>query len=66
MPRDGSAEITVLLRAWGAGDREALNRLIPLVHYQLRRMALRRMAQERPGNNVSLLQACMNCSVDNC
>ena len=32
-------EVTRLLRAYGAGDRAALDRLVPLVYTQLRRMA---------------------------
>jgi len=33
------AEVTQLLQAWGAGDRAALDRLIPLVDAELRRLA---------------------------
>jgi len=48
----GPAEITVLLKAWGAGDQNALNRLTPLVYSELRRMARRYMRNERAGNTL--------------
>jgi|HubBroStandDraft_2_1064218.scaffolds.fasta_scaffold496513_2 RNA polymerase sigma factor (TIGR02999 family) len=32
-------DITLLLKAWGEGDREALERLVPLVYPHLRRLA---------------------------
>ena len=44
--------ITVLLRAWGAGDGAALDRLTPLVYDELRRMARRYMRNERFGNTL--------------
>jgi RNA polymerase sigma-70 factor (ECF subfamily) len=43
-------EITCLLRAWSAGDGEALDRLTPLVYEQLHRVARRYMADERSGH----------------
>ena len=46
------ATITELLRAWSEGDREALERLIPLVERQLRRMAKIFMGKERPGHTL--------------
>jgi RNA polymerase sigma factor (TIGR02999 family) len=42
-------EITKLLQAWGAGDQEALGRLVPLVYDELHRLAGRYMAQEQSG-----------------
>jgi RNA polymerase sigma factor (TIGR02999 family) len=42
--------ITELLLAWNAGDEEALQALIPLVHVELRRLAHQYMAGERPGH----------------
>ena len=42
-----TADITVLLRAWRAGDRSALDRLTPLVYGELRRLAYKFMQQER-------------------
>ena len=47
-----AAEITTLLKAWGDGDREALERLTPLVYEQLRRLARRQMHRERPGQTL--------------
>lgn len=41
---------TALLKAWGEGDQEALNELIPLVHKELRRVAHGYMAGERAGH----------------
>ena len=43
-------EITKLLRAWGDGDAEALNRLWPLVDPELKKIAHNYMRKERPGN----------------
>jgi RNA polymerase sigma-70 factor, ECF subfamily len=45
-------EVTDLLLAWGRGDRSALDRLIPLVYEELRRLAHRYMGQERPGHTL--------------
>lgn len=44
------AQITELLVAWHAGDEDALHRLVPLVHVELRRLAHQYMAGERPGH----------------
>jgi RNA polymerase sigma factor (TIGR02999 family) len=41
------AEITQLLQAWQAGDRGALDRLVPLVHDELHVIAARHLAGER-------------------
>jgi RNA polymerase sigma factor (TIGR02999 family) len=48
----GSAEVTVLLRAWSGGDRAALDRLTPVVYDELRRIARRYMRNERAGNSL--------------
>lgn len=45
-----SAEVTRLLLAWRAGDAAALERLIPLVHAELRRIARGFMRKERAGH----------------
>src|SRR5215831_20415727 len=42
-----SAEVTGLLKAWGAGDQAALERLASTVYAELRRMARRYMRNER-------------------
>ncbi len=39
-------EVTQLLRAWSAGDQEALEKLTPLVYAELHRAARRYMAGE--------------------
>jgi RNA polymerase sigma factor (TIGR02999 family) len=41
-----SARVTLLLRKWQEGDRDALDRLIPLVHDELKVIASRYMAHE--------------------
>jgi len=43
---------TALLVAWGRGEAEAFERLMPLVHDELRRLARRYMAHERPGHTL--------------
>ena len=43
-------EITRLLKAWGAGDSAALDKLLPLVHDELRRLAHQYMRREQPGH----------------
>src|SRR5215475_707143 len=45
-------EVTQLLLAWSQGDRSALDRLIPWVYAELRRLAHRYMGQERPGHTL--------------
>ena len=44
-----SAEITRLLKAWSAGDKGALDQLIPKTYNELRRIARRYMRKEREG-----------------
>jgi RNA polymerase sigma factor (TIGR02999 family) len=43
-------DVTALLIDWRGGDGDALARLVPLVHDELRRLARRQMAGERPGH----------------
>jgi len=52
MPTPSPQEVTQLLAAWGKGDRSALDKLLPLVHTELRRIAQRQMSQERPGHTL--------------
>ena len=47
-------EVTILLERAQRGDREAANRLLPLVYQELRGVASRAMRRERPGH---MLQA---------
>jgi len=44
--------VTQLLRAWGNGDQQALERLTPLVYEELHRVAHRYMADERAGHTL--------------
>jgi RNA polymerase sigma-70 factor, ECF subfamily len=48
----GSSEVTVLLRAWSDGDEAALEKLLPLVEAELRRLARIYMARERRGHTL--------------
>jgi RNA polymerase sigma factor (TIGR02999 family) len=45
-----SHEITQLLKAWTAGDEQALEKLTPVVYQELHRVARRCMAGQRPGH----------------
>lgn len=45
-----SQSVTQLLSAWRAGDKEALDQLMPLVHGELHRVAKRLMSHERQGH----------------
>ena len=45
-------EITRLLEDWAGGDRGALDKLAPLVHAELRRIARRQMGSERQGHTL--------------
>ena len=46
------AGITQLLKAWGMGDRQALDELTPMVYAELRRMAGKYARNERTGNSL--------------
>jgi len=50
--RSSKQAITVLLRAWGEGDEQSLERLTPLVYAELRRVARRFIARERSGHTL--------------
>ena len=52
MRKPSPEDITGLLLAWGGGDREALDRLMPVVYEELRRLARRQMRRERPGDTL--------------
>ena len=49
---DHNPNVTGLLLKWGQGDESALERLIPLVHQELHRIARRCMAGERAGHSL--------------
>src|SRR5438128_5283397 len=42
-------DVTELLSAWSQGDRAALDRLMPLVYEELRKLAHHYLQSERPG-----------------
>lgn len=44
--------LTQLLQAWSEGDQGALEELMPVVYDELRRLAQRYMADERPGHTL--------------
>jgi RNA polymerase sigma factor (TIGR02999 family) len=50
---DTTDDITAILRQAGAGDREALDRLMPLVYPELKAMAHRRLSGERPDHTLN-------------
>jgi len=45
-------EVSQLLRAWSDGDQTALDKLMPLVYEELRRMAKRHMDRQNPGHTL--------------
>jgi RNA polymerase sigma-70 factor, ECF subfamily len=47
-----SGDVSNLLRAWSDGDREALERLIPVVYDEMHRLARHYMRRERPGHSL--------------
>jgi RNA polymerase sigma factor (TIGR02999 family) len=50
--RQSSPDVTELLRAWGGGDKAALDQLIPVVYDELRRQASRYLRRELPGHTL--------------
>ena len=50
MPNTRTHDVTALLMEWTRGDAAAIDKLLPLVHGELRRLARRQMAGERPGH----------------
>ncbi|MDX6612329.1 MAG: hypothetical protein QOD75_1515 [Blastocatellia bacterium] len=51
-PESSPHEMTQLLAAWSDGDREALDKLLPLVEHELHRLAHRYMNHERDGHTL--------------
>jgi RNA polymerase sigma-70 factor, ECF subfamily len=45
-------QITQLLQSWSHGDEAAIDKLMPLVYDELRRMARRYMSNEKPGHTL--------------
>jgi RNA polymerase sigma factor (TIGR02999 family) len=52
MPTTSPPQVTQLLLAWSDGDPAAQEQLIPLVYGELRRLAKRYMARERPDHTL--------------
>ena len=50
---DTQAEVTALLREMRTGEGDAMERLLPLVYEDLRRIAHRQLGREREGHTVS-------------
>jgi RNA polymerase sigma factor (TIGR02999 family) len=50
VPEVAAHDVTALLTAWRRGDEAAAQALLPRVHGELRRLARRHMAGERPGH----------------
>ena len=53
--------VTALLAAWTDGDRGALERLVPLVYSDLRRIAARRIRSENRGHTLSATALVHEC-----
>ena len=45
-------DVTVLLERWSSGDQQALEKLMPLVYGELRRLAGAHFRRERPGHTL--------------
>jgi RNA polymerase sigma factor (TIGR02999 family) len=52
MAAPSSGHVTALLHAWSEGDQTALERLVPLVESELRRLARTYMARERQDHTL--------------
>ena len=52
MKSSSSNEVSALLRAWGEGDAAALDRLMPLIYTELRRIAAQHTARERRSQSI--------------
>jgi RNA polymerase sigma-70 factor, ECF subfamily len=50
--RKDTGAISKLLFAWSDGDHSALDKLTPIVHDELHRLARRYMRGERPGHSL--------------
>jgi RNA polymerase sigma factor (TIGR02999 family) len=51
-PGTASADITALLKRWTGGDRDALNRVLPLVYAELRKIAARQLRSEEAAHSI--------------
>jgi RNA polymerase sigma factor (TIGR02999 family) len=50
--QDSASEITRLLQRWHAGDRKALDALVPTVYTVLKRLAHQQLRKERPDHTL--------------
>jgi RNA polymerase sigma factor (TIGR02999 family) len=53
LPAPMSTDVTQMLLRWSEGDPEALDRLLPLVYDQLKRLAHARLRGERDGHTLN-------------
>ena len=52
MSKPSPGEVSILLHAWRGGDKRALDRLLPLVYAELRRISHRRVARQRASHSL--------------
>ena len=52
MEKPSGQEVTALLQEWSAGDRGALERLMPLVYAELRKLAASHLKSERDNHTL--------------
>jgi len=52
MTKPSLHEVTQFLQSWGEGNQDALDKLVPLVHAELHRLARYYMSNERPGHTL--------------
>ena len=52
MTAESTRDISGLIAAWGNGDEQALNLVVPLVYPELRRISRRHMALRSPGHTL--------------
>jgi RNA polymerase sigma factor (TIGR02999 family) len=52
MTTPSTHDVTRLLVAWSDGDQAALEKLMPLVYQELRRLARRYLGRENPGHTL--------------
>jgi RNA polymerase sigma-70 factor, ECF subfamily len=53
MPLMDGGNLTTLLRAWQQGDKSALEQIAPVIHEELRRLAVFHLRGERPEHTLS-------------
>jgi RNA polymerase sigma-70 factor (ECF subfamily) len=52
MPEGSTEQVSELLQAWGAGDKLAFERLVPMVYSELRQLARRRISFGQAGDSL--------------